>query len=168
VSADLEIALVFSELGMPRGRGTIERFFRMVNQLLLWGRPGDTPAGLPSDPGVLTASAFETTLQHVMLDEYHQRPHGETGEPPQARWEGAGLLPQLPESLEHLDLLLLTVAKSRKVRSEGIHCQGLWYLDLTLVAYVDESVSIRDDPRDMAEIRLVHHHRFLCRAIGAA
>jgi putative transposase len=31
VSADLEISLVFSEPGMPRGRGKIERFFRTVN-----------------------------------------------------------------------------------------------------------------------------------------
>jgi putative transposase len=167
VSADLMIALVFSEPGMPRGRGKIERFFRTVNQMLLCGLPGYTPAGLPLDHVVLTASAFEAKLQHFILDEYHQRPHGETGEPPQARWEGAGFLPRLPESLEHLDLLLLTVAKSRKVRSDGIHFQGLRYLDLTLVAYVGESVIIRYDPRDMAEIRIFHHNRFLCWAICA-
>jgi putative transposase len=76
-------------------------------------------------------------------------------------------LPRLPESLEHLDLLLLTVAKSRKVRPDGIHFQGLRYLDLTLAAYVGESVIIRYDPRDMAEIRVFHDHRFLCRAICA-
>jgi putative transposase len=167
VSADLKISLVFSEPGMPRGRGKIERFFRTVNQMLLCGLPGYTPAGLPPDHVVLTMSAFEAKLQHFILDEYHQRPHGETGEPPQARWEGAGFLPRLPESLEHLDLLLLTVAKSRKVRSDGIHFQGFRYLDLTLVAYMGESVIIRYDPRDMAEIRIFHHNRFLCRAICA-
>ena len=83
------------------------------------------------------------------------------------RWEGGGFLPRLPESLEQLDLLLLTVAKSRKVRPDGIHFQGLRYLDLTLAAYVGESVIIRYDPRDMAEIRIFHDHRFLCRAICA-
>jgi putative transposase len=36
-----------------------------------------------------------------------------------------------------------------------------------LAAYVGESVIIRYDPRDMAEIRIFHHHRFLCRAICA-
>jgi len=41
------------------------------------------------------------------------------------------------------------------------------YLDLTLAAYVGESVVIRYDPRDMAEIRVFHDHRFLCRAICA-
>ncbi len=83
------------------------------------------------------------------------------------RWEGGGFLPRLPESLEQLDLLLLTVAKSRKVRPDGIHFQGLRYLDLTLAAYVGESVIIRYDPRDMAEIRIFHGQRFLCRAICA-
>ncbi len=167
VSADVEISLVFSEPGMPRGRGKIERFFRTVNQMLLCGLPGYTLAGIPPDHAVLTVSAFEAELQHFILDQYHQRPHGETDEPPQTRWEGGGFLPRLPESLEQLDLLLLTVAKSRKVRQDGIHFQGLCYLDLTLAAYVGESVIIRYDPRDMAEIRIFHDNRFLCRAICA-
>ena len=167
VSADLEIALVFSEPGMPRGRGKIERFFRTVNQRLLCGLPGYTPGGLPPDQAVLPVSAFEAELQRFILDQYHQQPHSETGEPPQARWERGGFLPRLPASLEHLDLLLLTVAKSRQVRPDGIHFQGLRYLDLTLAAYVGESVIIRYDPRDMAEIRIFHDHRFLCRAICA-
>jgi putative transposase len=167
VSADLEIALVFSEPGMPRGRGKIERFFRTINQMLLCGLPGYTPAGVPPQHAVLTMSAFEAELQRFLLDQYHQHPHSETGEPPQARWERGGFLPRLPESLEQLDLLLLTVAKSRKVRPDGIHFQGLRYLDLTLAAYVGESVIIRYDPRDMAEIRIFHRHRFLCRAICA-
>jgi putative transposase len=115
----------------------------------------------------LTLSAFETHLQQFILEQYHERPHSETGEPPQARWEGNGFLPRLPESLEHLDLLLLTVASSRKVCPDGIHFQGLRYLDLTLAAYVGESVIIRYDPRDMAEIRIFHRDRFLCRAICA-
>jgi putative transposase len=167
VSADLAMVLVFSEPGMPRGRGKIERFFRTINQRLLCGLPGYTPAGLPSDHTVLTVSTFEARLQHFILDEYHQHPHSETGESPQARWAGGGFLPRLPESLDQLDLLLLTVAKSRKVRPDGIHFQGLRYLDLTLAAYVGESVIIRYDPRDMAEIRIFHDHRLLCRAICA-
>src|SRR2546427_11365662 len=81
--------------------------------------------------------------------------------------EGSGFRPRLPETLEHLDLLLFTVAKSRKVRPDGIHFQGLRYLDLTLAAYVGESVIIRYDPRDMAEIRIFYDQRFLCRAICA-
>jgi len=165
VSADLRMVLVFSEPDMPRGRGKIERFFGTVNQMLLCGLPGYTPAGCPTAHDVLSVAAFEAELERFILEQYHQTPHSETGEPPQARWEGGGFLPRLPESLEHLDLLLLTVAKSRKVHPDGIHFQGLRYVDLTLAAYVGEPVIIRYDPRDMAEIRVFHHNQFLCRAI---
>ncbi len=133
----------------------------------MYQKPTPERAGIPPAHAVLTVSAFESELQRFILDQYHQRPHSETGEPPQARWEGGGFLPRLPESLEHLVLLLLTVAKSRKVRPDGIHFQSLRYLDLTLAAYVGESVIMRYDPRDMAEIRIFHHNRFLCRAICA-
>jgi putative transposase len=167
VSADLHMELVFSEAGMPRGRGRIERFFRTINQMLLCSLPGYTPAGAPTGKTLLTLSAFEAHLQHFILEQYHQRPHSETGVPPHARWAAGGFLPRLPESLEQLDLLLLTVAKSRKVRQDGIHFQGLCYLDTTLAAYVGEQVIIRYDPRDLAEIRVFHDHRFLCRAICA-
>jgi len=84
---------------------------------------------------------------------------------PQARWEAGGFLPQMPESLERLDLLLLTVAKGRRVHQDGIRFQGLRYLDLTLAAYVGEEVTVRYDPRDMAEIRVFHRDRYLCRAV---
>jgi putative transposase len=67
-SADLEIALAFSEVGMPRGRGKIQRFIRTVNQMLLCGLPGYTPAGLPSDHAILTMSALEAGLQRFILD----------------------------------------------------------------------------------------------------
>ncbi len=36
---------------------------------------------------------------------------------------------------------------------------------MTLAAYVGEDVIIRYDPRDMAEIRVFHGDRFLCRAV---
>jgi putative transposase len=64
-------------------------------------------------------------------------------------------------------LLLLTVAKSRKVHPDGIRFQGFRYLDPTLAAYVGESVIIRYDPLDMADIRIFHQHQFVCRAICA-
>lgn len=100
-----------------------------------------------------------------MLDDYHQHPHSTTGVPPQARWSSSGFLPRMPESLEQLDLLLLTVAKPRQVHQDGIRFQALRYIDPTLAAYVGESVTIRYDPRDMAEIRVYHKDRFLCRAV---
>ena len=58
------------------------------------------------------------------------------------------------------------VAKPRGGHRDGIYFQGLRYLDLTLAAYVREPVTIRYDPRDLGEIRVFHHNRFLCRAIS--
>ena len=166
VAADLQMVLVFSTVGEPRGRGKIERFFQTVHQLCISALPGYTPAGTaPPAAPTLTLSEVEARLGAFLLDDYHQRVHRETKGAPQARWEAGGFLPRLPDSLEQLDLLLLTVAKPRRVQQDGIHFQGLRYLDLTLAAFVGETVLIRYDPRDLAEIRVYHQERFLCRAI---
>lgn len=97
---------------------------------------------------------------------YHQRTHPETGQTPVTRWSAGGWLPRMPESLEQLDLLLLTVATPRVVHRDGIRCHGLRYLDLTVAAYVGEQVTIRYDPRDLAEIRVYHRGGFLTRAVS--
>lgn len=165
VAADLKMTLVFSTVGQPRGRGRIERFFQTVNQLFLGALPGYAPPGTPLVAPVLTLAELDARLYRFVVAEYHQRVHGETGLAPQARWEAGGFLPRLPESAAQLDLLLLTVAKTRRVHQDGIHFQGLRYLDVTLAAYVGEWVTIRYDPRDLAEIRVFHQDRFLCRAL---
>jgi putative transposase len=51
------------------------------------------------------------------------------------------------------------------VRNDGIHFLGLRYVDATLAAYIGESVTLRYDPRDVAEIRVFHEQEFICRAI---
>ncbi|MGO4937490.1 Mu transposase C-terminal domain-containing protein [Fundicoccus sp. Sow4_H7] len=81
-------------------------------------------------------------------------------------WNNSGFLPNLPDSLESLDLLLLNVAKSKNVYSDGIHFQGLIYIDTNLAAYVGETVIIRYDPRDIAEIRVFYKDQYSCTAIS--
>jgi len=71
----------------------------------------------------------------------------------------------MPASLEQLDLLLLTVVKPRQVQRDGIRFQALRYISTTLAGFVGEAVTIRYDPADMAEIRVFHDDRFICRAI---
>jgi putative transposase len=51
------------------------------------------------------------------------------------------------------------------VRRDGLWFLGMRYMDLILAAYVGESVILRYDPRDVAEVRVFYHDRFLCRAI---
>lgn len=166
VAADIKMQIIFSTPGKPRGRGRIERFFSTVTSMLLSSLPGHTPesGGICGRP-TLTLSELDTMLREFILGVYHVREHGETKIAPLARWEQGGFLPRMPDSLEQLDLLLLTVTKARKVHPDGIHFQGLRYVDTTLAAYIGESVLLRYDPRDMAEVRIFHEGSFLCRAI---
>lgn len=166
-AAELKIRLVFSLPGQPRGRGKIERIMDTVNTLCLSDLPGYAPRGTKDRAGQARLSLAE--LDHALgvffVGTYNQRQHSETGHPPQARWEAGAFLPHMPDTLEQLDLLLLTVAKPRKIHADGIHFQSLRYLDPTLAAYVGEDVTIRYDPRDLAEIRVFHQDRYLTRAI---
>jgi len=165
VAADLPMELIFSQVSVPRGRGKVERFFRSVDQLLLQDTPGYCPKGSTGVKATLTFPAFEQRFRTWLLEDYHHRVHVETKCKPAERWEAGGFLPRTPKSLEQLDLLLLTVAKTRRVQQDGIRFQGYRYLDPTLAGYVREEVVIRYDPADMAEIRVFHQDRFVCRAI---
>jgi putative transposase len=164
VAADLKIRLVNSGVGRPRGRGKIERFFESVSQVFLSRLPGYAPAGaIPK--AELTLAELAAELERFLVDEYHNEPHTTTGFKPQERWVSGGFLPRMPESLEQLDLLLLTVPKVRRVHPDGIRFSGLRYIDPTLAAYVGEEVLLRYDPRDVAEVRVFHDGRFVCRAV---
>src|SRR4051812_44189012 len=165
VAADLKMELVFSWPGHPRGRGKNERFFRTVEQVLLPRLPGFVGENGTTGGTCLSLPAFDTCFRTWLLEDYHERVHEEIKEAPQAHWEESGFLPRMPESLEQLDLLLLHVARKRRVQQDGIHFQGQRYFDLTLAAYVGEDVIIRFDPRDLAVIRVFHEERFLCRAV---
>jgi putative transposase len=164
VTADLKIQLIFSAIGKPRGRGKIERFFQSLSQVLLSRLPG-YGRSQSERAAVLTLPDLSRELESYLIQEYLLTPHRTTCEAPQARWEAGGFLPNIPESLEQLDLLLLTVPKTRRIQPDGIRFMGFRYIDPTLAAYVGEEVLLRYDPRDMAEIRVFYQDRFLCRAI---
>jgi putative transposase len=165
VAADLPMELIFSQISIPRGRGKIERFFRSVDQLLLQDTPGYAPKGSTGVQATLTLPAFEQRFRTWLLSDYQYRIHEETKCKPAERWEAGGFMPRMPKSLEQLDLLLLTVAKTRRVQQDGIRFQGYRYLEPTLAGFVKEDVVIRYDPADLAEIRVFHQDRFVCRAI---
>lgn len=165
VAADLKIRLVHSTPGVPRGRGKVERLFRSVEQGFLCHLPGYRHGGRRRAGELLTLAELDQRFREFLRGYHHTR-HSETGQPPLGRWATGGFLPQMPESLEQLDLLLLTVASERIIRSDGVHFAGHRYMDSMLGAYVGERVIVRYDPRDIAEIRLFHQGRFLCRAIA--
>jgi putative transposase len=158
VGVDLKMELVYSQVGVPRGRGKIERFFGTVNQLLLERLPGyiePKKRGKRGErKGELTLAELEQCFGDWLLDEYHMRVHGELKRAPQEVWEEGGFMPRMPQGLEELDLLLLEVVGTRKVQQDGISFQGVRYQSPTLSAYVKEEVDLRYDPRDMAEVRV--------------
>ena len=164
VAADLKIRLIFSGVGRPRGRGKIERFFESLSQVLLSRLPGYARSQA-SRAAILTLPELANEIERYLIQEYLVTSHSGTGQPPQARWEAGGFLPQMPDSLEQLDLLLLTVARTRRVQRDGIRFMGMRYIDPTLAAYVGEEIVLRYDPRDVAEVRVFHQDRFLCRAV---
>jgi putative transposase len=164
VTADLKIRLIFSNIGRPRGRGKIERFFGSLAQVFLCDLPGYAPGSQKARP-MLTLTQLGEELESYLLGRYMGTPHSTTGVAPQERWQAGGFLPNMPESLEQLDLLLLMVARTRTVHQDGIRFAGFRYLSPTLAAYVGEQVIIRYDPRDMGEVRIFYRDRFLCRAI---
>jgi putative transposase len=165
VTADLKVRLVFSTAGKPRGRGKIERFFESLTQVFISRLPGFSPSESAPQRARLKLSDLETELGTFLVREYHVTEHSTTKQAPQSRWDQGGFLPQMPESLEQLDLLLLTVAKERRIHQDGIRFSGFRYIDPTLAAYVGEKVILRYDPRDMAEVRVFFEDRFVCRAI---
>lgn len=166
VAIDLGIELIFSEKGVPRGRGKIERFFRSVNELFLQDLPGYSPPGHKGAQATLTLTAFEEKFRTRLLSDYHNRIHSETKCTPVERWQRGGFLPRMPQSLEQLDLLLLTVRKTRRVQQDGIRFEGYRYIDPTLAGFVKEDVLIRYDPVDLAEIWVYYQDTFLCRAVS--
>ena len=165
VAVDLKMRLVFSTPGKPQGRGKIERFFRTVNEMFLCDLEGYTRRARRKP--TLSMTQFEEQFRTFLIEVYHRTPVADAELSPSAKWEAGGFLPRMPDSLEQLDLLLIEEVRSRRIRRDGIHFLGFRYLSLTLAAYVGEDITIRYDPRDMAEIRVFYKDRFLCRAISA-
>lgn len=132
VAADLRVTLIFSDIGEPRGRGKIERFFRSVNQLFCAGLPGFIDSGVVTPGKLLTLEEFEESFHKWLISDYMQRDHSEIGMSPFAKWTEAEVVPRLPSSLELLDLLLLTVKKDRSIRSDGIHFNRLRYTNVAV------------------------------------
>lgn len=165
-AAALRVQLIYSAVARPQGRGKIERFFGTLNTELLPELPGNLVDGRPTTMPKLSLSDLDTAIGIWITGTYNARRHSEIGVSPVTSWCAQGWLPQMPDSLEDLDQLLVMVAKPRMVRRDGIHFQGLRFMSSTLAPYVGENVTVRYDPRDLGEVRVFHKNRFLCRAIS--
>lgn len=160
----LKTRLVYSSIGRPQGRGKSERFFGTVNTELLATLPGHLAPGAGAPKPALDLPALDEAIS-VFIAAYNERPHRELGTSPKKAWTAGGWLPRMPETLDELDGLLLTVPKHRTVQRDGIHFQGQRYLSPTLAPFVGHPVTIRYDPRDLSEVRVYDHDTFICVAI---
>jgi putative transposase len=158
----LKIRMINSMVGRPQGRGKIERFFQTVNEYMLADLPGYLHHGKPTSNPKLTITQLDEITQRFIVNEYHQHIHSKTDETPIQRWVSNGFLPQLPDSTIELDLLLMTVDKTRRVQRDGVRFQGFRYISTVLAGFVGETVTVRYDPRDLAEIRIYFDEKFLC------
>lgn len=166
ISVELEFELIKGRPYYPQGKGKIERFFETVNQLLLSELPGYTPEDKPPQKPGLTLEEFRRVFHKWLIDEYMQRPNDDTGESPFSRWTRPLPIPRMPESLERLHMLLMTVPDERLVRKDGIHTLGLRYINTELQhGYMREQVVIRYDPTDVSQVFVFHENKFVCNAV---
>ncbi len=157
---ELRIRIIHSTVGRPQGRGKMERFFRTINTELLTTLPGHIGPGSRSPRPGLDLAALDQAIG-AFITTYNQRPHRELGASPRDKWVADGWLSRMPDSLEQLDGLLLTVPKNRIVQRDGIHFQGQRYLAPPLAPFVGHTVTIRYDPRDISEIRVYDRDTFV-------
>lgn len=163
-SIALKIRVIYSSVGRPQGRGKVERFFGTINTELLPHLPGKLTKGSPAPKPALTFAELDHAIGNFVAA-YNDRVHSELGTSPKSAWIGNGWMPRLPDNLEQLDGLLLTVPKSRVVQRDGIHFQGQRYVAPTLAPFVGRSITIRYDPRDLSEIRVYDHDTYICVAV---
>src|SRR5258707_9224024 len=71
IAADIRMELVFSEKGVPRGRGKLERFFRSVDQLFLQDVPGYAPKEYAEAEATLTLPDFDQRFRQWLLEADH-------------------------------------------------------------------------------------------------
>ncbi|PTW62654.1 putative transposase [Breoghania corrubedonensis] len=166
-AADLRFQIIYSAVARPQGRGKVERLFGTINMELLPELPGHLCRGKPATAPRLSLPELDAAVGAFIVGNYNTRKHSAIGAAPIEAWRGQGWLPRLPDDLEVLDTLLVMVARPRVIRRDGIHFEGLRFLNPTFAAYVGEAVTIRYDPRDMGEIRVFYRNAFLCRAVNA-
>ena len=128
VAVDLHFELVYSTIARPQGLGKIERLFGTLNTELLPELPGYLKHGKPATETKLSLADLDRALGSFLVGTYNARTHSEIRVAPQVAWSGNGWLPRMPNSLEDLDLLLISVAKARLFTATGFTFKefGTW------------------------------------------
>lgn len=175
-SGDLKNAL--AELGIireempnetPWFKGSIERYFRTVNQRLLKGKPGHTFGNVVAlgdydaqKDAVISLSAFLEIFHIFMVDVYPYTWHEGLEAIPMQRWqESAGLFaPHLFEDATALKRILLPSAE-RVLQARGIEWERSFYRGPALARlrewHGQKKVRFKYNPDDMEVIYVRDH-----------
>lgn len=167
-SKDLKNAL--AELGIireempketPWFKGSIERYFRSVNQRLLKGKPGYSFGNVvqlgdynAQQDAVISLSAFLEVFHIFMVDIYPYSWHDGLEAIPLQRWQASASLfqPDLFEDAVALKRILLPSAE-RTLQARGIEWEGNFYRGAELARlreqYGKERVRFKYNPDDM-------------------
>src|SRR5260221_7030094 len=70
VAVDIRMELAFSEKGVPRGRGKVERFFRSVDQLFLQDVPGYAPKEYAKEEVLIRYDPADMGEIHVFFQDH--------------------------------------------------------------------------------------------------
>ncbi len=153
VKIDLHISDFSTEYGNPKSNAEMERFFGTLAE---WEKSLDgwTGSSLKERPEkIKPALDLKILDRHFQrfIKEYHGKIHSTTKMTPFDRWN-TGLIPQLPESREALDILLMPVSRQHKIRRDGIHFKSNRYWSDDLILFIGETCFIRFDPLRLEEI----------------
>lgn len=136
-----------------------------MNQLFLCELPGYTAEGnSPQKPG-LTLEQLRKAFHSWLTEEYMQRQNADTGQTPLLRWSQKIHIPRMLDSLERLNMLLMSIPEDRLVRKDGVHILTYCYFNTELQnGYMRESVQVRYDPSDVSKVYIFHQNKFICTA----
>lgn len=157
VCAELKVQLIHSIVGKSKGRGKVERFFLSLEQKLI--------ELLKLDNKIYNLSELEEIIKDFIINDYHHTIHSTTGKTPIVLWNKQQIIPQMPDSIDKLNLLLLTAKKFRIVQRDGIRFAGFRYFHPNLIAYIGESIIIHFDPNDLSEIWVYEQNQLICKAV---
>ncbi|MCO7226633.1 Mu transposase C-terminal domain-containing protein [Pleionea sp. CnH1-48] len=133
--AELNIELLFCPKQQPQYKGSVERFLGTLNRQVCHRLPGTTFSNIKQrgdynseELAKLTLSKLKELVHEWIIDIYSQSTHRSTQRTPSNLWiEGLSLVePLLPESIDHLNLILTTESK-RVLSHKGIELDGLLY-----------------------------------------
>ena len=152
----------------PHWKGTIERFFRTLNEGALAWLPGKSFRNVietgdydAASVAVVDLAALEELVTKWVILEYNTKEHGGVQDVPSRLWEEGikKVPPSLPPRIGDLDVLL-AYTKTMTLTSKGLQFQGLFYRSEKLHGILlregqSTKVKVKIDDRDISVLRVL-------------